>query len=74
MPKSESSKIVLNVQTGWEPILDYAREALAEASGKKARRRIEEAIRICEKSIAAAVRIPLRLNRRKRAITASTHK
>jgi hypothetical protein len=74
MPKSQSSKIAPNAQTSWGFILDYAKEALAQATGKKARAQIEEAIRICERNIAAGVRIPMRLNGRKRAIAASTHK
>ena len=54
--------------------MEYAREALAEATTKKTKERINGAIQICEANIAAGVRIPLHVNGRRMPIATSTHK
>jgi hypothetical protein len=90
MSKRKSSEIAHNIQTGWEPILAYAREALAEATTKTQARKITRGIEICERNIAAGVCIvpsrlmairlkrmrleEARLNKRGRTIATSTHK
>ena len=73
MSKSESRQNCTKptkMRTGWEPLLEYAQEALAETTVPAAKLRIEQAIRICERNIAAGIRIPLRARR----THASTHK
>jgi hypothetical protein len=60
MSKSKSTQIARDTQTEWEPILEYAEEALVEAKSQRARRNIARAIRICEKNIAIGRRIPMR--------------
>ncbi|MDQ2945014.1 MAG: hypothetical protein M3Y27_03585 [Acidobacteriota bacterium] len=56
MSKTKATRNIQNVQTGWEPILEYAEDALHEA--KLRVRQLTQAIRTLQVKIEAGEKFP----------------